>query len=112
MQELCLKSTEGLAKIMTVIVTVFEAAGLTVCEKTETVLLRTPDQAPCTLPLVTEAAGQRHRQTTQFLYLGGLTDASADIIPEIKRRVRLAWACYSGFKREMYDLEAASFALK
>ena len=38
-------SAEGLAKMMTVIVTVFEAAGLTVSEKTETLLLWTPDQA-------------------------------------------------------------------
>ena len=47
----------------------------------------------------------------QFLYLGGLVDASADM-PEMKRRVRLAWACYSRFKRELYDMEAAPFALK
>ena len=107
------KSAEGLAKMMTVIVTVFEAAGLTVSEKkTETMLLRTPDQAPCTSPLAIEAAGQRYRQTTQFLYLGGLIDTSADIMPEIKRRVRLAWACYSRFKRELHDMEAAPFALK
>ena len=67
MQELCLRSAEGLAKIMTVIVTVFEAVGLTVSEiKTETMLPRTPDQAPRTSPLVIEAAGQRHRQTTEF----------------------------------------------
>ena len=113
MQELCLKSAEDLAKMMAVIVTVFEAAGLTVSEKkTETMLLRTPDQAPCTLPLVIEAAGQRYRQTTQFLYLGGLIDARAGIMPEIKRRVRLEWACYSRFKRELYDMEAALFALK
>ena len=72
--------------MMTVIVTVFEAAGLTVSEKTETMLLRTPDQASCTSPLVIEAAGRRYRQTTQFLYLGGLIDASADIMHEIKRR--------------------------
>ena len=50
-----------------VIVKVFEAAGLTVSEKTETMLLRTPDQAFYTSPLVTEAAGQKYRQTTQFL---------------------------------------------
>ena len=73
------KSAEGLAKMMIVVVTVFEAAGLTVSEKTETMLLRTPDQAPRTSPLVIEAAGQRYTQTTQFLYLGGLIDASADI---------------------------------
>ena len=99
--------------MMTVIVTVFDAAGLTVCEKkTETMLLRTPDQAPCTSPLVIEAAGQWYRKTTQFVYLGGLIDASADTMPEIKRRVRLAWACYSRFKWELYDMEAAPSALK
>ena len=32
-------------------------------------------------------------------------------MPEIKRRVRLAWACYSRFKWELYDMEAAPFAL-
>ena len=48
-------SAEGLAKMMTVIVTVFVAAGLTVSEKTETMLLRTPDHAPCSSPLVIEA---------------------------------------------------------
>ena len=60
------KSAQSLAKMTTVIVTDFEAAGLTVSDKTETMLLRTPDQAPCTSPLVIEAAGQRYRQTTQF----------------------------------------------
>ena len=55
------KSAEGLAKMMTVIVTVFEAAGLTVSEKAETMLLRTPDQVPCTSPLVIEAGGQSCR---------------------------------------------------
>ena len=53
------KSAEGLAKVMTVVVTVFEAVGLRVSEKKiETMLLRTPDQAPCTSALVIEAAGQ------------------------------------------------------
>ena len=70
-------SAEGLAK-MTVIVTIFETAGLTASEKkTETMLLRTPDEAPCTSPLVIEAAGQRYGQKTQFLYLGGLIDKTA-----------------------------------
>ena len=39
-------------------------------------------------------------------------DASADIMPENKRRVRLARAWYSRFKRELYDMEAAPFARK
>ena len=33
-------------------------------------------------------------------------------MPEIKRRVRLAWACYSRFNRELYDTEVAPFTLK
>ena len=52
------RSAEGLAKMMTVIVTVFEAAGLTVSEKT---LLRTPGQTSLAPSLVIEAAGQRYR---------------------------------------------------
>ena len=64
-------------------------------------LLRTPYQAPYASPLVIKAAGQRYGQTTQFLHLGGLVHAIADIMPEIKRWVRLAWACYSRFKRKL-----------
>ena len=75
-------------------------------------LLRTPYQAPYASPLVIKAAGQRYGQTTQFLHLGGLVHAIADIMPEIKRWVRLAWACYSRFEREMHDMEATPFALK
>ena len=64
------KTAEGLARMMTVIVTIFEAAGLRVSEKTETMLLRTPDQAPCTSPLVIEAAGQWYKKITQFFASG------------------------------------------
>ena len=54
------KSAEGLSKMMTVIVTGFGAAGLTVWEKkTDTVLLQTPDQTTLAQPLVIEAAGQK-----------------------------------------------------
>ena len=106
-------SAEGLAKMMTVIVTVFEAAGLTVSEKkTETMPLRTPNKAIWILSLVIDAGGQRYMQTMQFLYLGGLVDASADIMLEMKRRIRLAWECCNRFKRELYDMEDAPFTLK
>ena len=33
-------------------------------------------------------------------------------MPEIQRRVRLAWVCYKRFKRELYDIEAAPLTLK
>ena len=67
------KSAGGLAKMMTVIVTVFEAAGIMVSEtKTETMLPQTPDQTTLAPPLVMEAAGQRYKQTTQLLYPSGI----------------------------------------
>lgn len=60
------KSAEALAEMMTMIVTVFEAAGFTVSEKkTEMVLPGSPDQTPPATPLIIEAAGQMYRQTTQ-----------------------------------------------
>ena len=33
-------------------------------------------------------------------------------MPEIKRRILLAWACYNRFKRELYDMGDAPFTLK
>ena len=51
-------------------------------------------------------------QTVQFLYLDDVIDANADIMPETKRRIRLAWAYYDRFKRELYDMEDAPFMLK
>ena len=107
---LCLESAEGLAKIMTVIVTVFEAAGLTVSKKkTETTLQRTLGQVLPTSPLAVESVGKRYMQTIQFMSLGGLIDSRADIMPEIERRIRLAWACYDRFKRELYGMKDAPF---
>ena len=73
------KSAEGLAKMMAVIVTVFEAAGFTLSEKKKkTMLLRALNQVLPTSPLAVEAAGQRYIQAMLFLYLGGLIDANAD----------------------------------
>ena len=61
------KSAEGLGKMMAVIMTIFEAAGLTVPEKkTETMLLRTPNQAIRTSPLVAEAAESSHGRGYTF----------------------------------------------
>jgi hypothetical protein len=107
------RSAEGLSKMMTVIVTVFEAVGLTVSErKTETMLLRTPGQTSLAPPLVIEAAGQRYRQTNQFLYLGGVIHENADLSFEIERRIRLMWACFKRFGPELYDRTNAPLSLK
>ena len=67
------KPAEGLAEMITVIVTVFEAAGLKVSgKKTETMLIQTPDQTTLAPLLVIKAASQSYKQTTQLLYLGGI----------------------------------------
>ena len=107
------RSAEGLDKMMTVIVTVFEAAGVTVSKrKTETILLRTPDQTSLAPPLVIEATGQRYRQTNQFLYLGSVIHKSADLSFEVERRIRLMWACFKQFGPELYDRTTAPHSLK
>ena len=107
------RSAGGLAKMMTVIVTVFEVAGLTVSEKkTETMLLRTPRQTSLAPPLVIEAAGQRYTQTNQFLYLGGVIHESTDLWFEIKRRIRLIWTCFKRFGPVLYDRTTAPLSLK
>ena len=54
------KSAEMLAKMVTMIVTVFEAAGLTVSEVKKRKKLITPDQTTLAPPLIIEAAGQRY----------------------------------------------------
>ena len=107
------RSAEGLANMMTVIVTVFEAAGLTVLErKTETMLLRTPGQTSLAPPLVIEGAGQRYRQTNQLYYLGGVIRESAGLSFEIERRIRLMWACFKRIGPEFYDRTTAPLSLK
>ena len=45
-------------------------------------------------------------------YLGGHVNAGVKIMAKIKRRFRLAWACYKQLKWELYDTEAAPFTLK
>lgn len=67
------KSPEGLVKVVTVIGTVLEAAGLTSSKKkAETMLVRTPhtESQQDSLLIVAEAAEQRYKQTNQFICFG------------------------------------------
>ena len=48
----------------------------------------------------------------QCLFMGGLVIAGADIMPEITRWIRLAWACYKRFKWELCEKEEAPITLK
>ena len=66
MQPIASKSVEGLEQIFTVSVYVFEAAILAVSKKMETTPMQTRNQTSIT-SVVTEAAGQRFKQTVQKL---------------------------------------------
>ena len=96
MQALFIVSTsvDGVAKMMTVTVIVFEAAGFKVSEKkTETMQLRTLNQAPLTSALVIELRDRDiDKQCRLCTYLGCLFIANADTInrPDICRWIRLA----------------------
>lgn len=63
------------------------------------------DQAPRTSPFVIEATYKMYRQVVQVVYL-------VAVMPGIKRRMRLAWASYTRFKRELYDVANTPFSLE
>ena len=103
------RSPAGLARMITVIVKVFGAFGLTMSErKTETLLMRAPEkvQQPGETPtpslpaLEIIAAGQKYHQVHQFVYLGGLTTEDAEITRDINRRTKIAWGCFRKFSTE------------
>ena len=111
-------SQEGLTRMMTIIVEVVGAFGLTVSEKkTETLLMRAPEKqskkgrSPLP-PLVIEAAGEKYAQTAQFRYLGGLVNQDGELTQEINHRSRAAWACIRRFSRELFDRPRAPWRLK
>ena len=112
------RSQEGLTRMMTNIVGVFGAFGLTVSKKkTETLLMRAPEKQPkkgrsSPPPLVIEAAGQKYAQTAQFRYFGGLVNEDGDLTQEINHRSRAAWACIRRFSRELFDRPKAPWRLK
>ena len=103
------RSQEGLKRMMTTIVEVFGAFGLTMSEKkTETLLMRAPEKQPKKggsppPPLFIEAAGQKYAQTAQLRYLGGLVNEDGELTQEINHRSRAAWACIRRLSRELFD---------
>ena len=59
-----------------------------------------------------ETAGQRYKQTTEFVYLGGAISESADLDIEIKRRIGAAWASVRKYSSQLYDRRNARLSLK
>ena len=112
------RSQERLTGMMTIIVEVFGAFGLTVSEKkTETLSMRAPEkqskkEGSPPPPLIIEAAGQKYAQTAQFRYLGGLVNEDGELTQEINHRSRAAWACIRRFSQELFDRPRAPWRLK
>ena len=93
---------------MTAIVNVFGAAGLTVSRRTHAAT-GTGSDIPYLAVLHQIIRPQRDSAS---LYLGGLANEAANILPEKKRQVRRMWACLNQFKWELNDMETAPFTRK
>ena len=105
-------SPRGLTRMMGVIVVACQELGLTVSEKkTEAMHLWShPHTASNTLRI--EAAGQRYKQTTEVVYLGGGISESTDLDIEMKRRIGAAWASVRKCSSQLYDRRNARLSLK
>ena len=100
-------SPRGLTRMMGVIVVACQKFGLTVSEKkTEAMhLWSQPHRASNALRI--EAAGQRYKPTTEFVYLGGAISES-----EIKRRIGAPWASVRKYSSQVYARRNARLSLK
>ena len=86
-----LLSSEGLEKMLTMLVTACAAFVLTVSQgKTEIMCLQT--QGVDKVSFTSNAAGQVYKQTIEFVYMGRATTADRDLSTEIWRRLQRAWA--------------------
>ena len=101
-----------LTRMMGVIVVACQKFGLTVSEKkTEAMHLWShPNTASNALRI--EAAGQRYRHTTEFVYLGSAISESANLDTKIKRRIGTAWASVRKYSSQLYDRRNARPSLK
>ena len=105
-------SPRGLTRMMGFIVATCQEFRLTMSEKkTEAMHLWShPHTASNALRI--EAAGQRYKQTTEFVYLGDAISESADLDIEIKRRIGAAWASVRKYSSQLYDRRNARLSLK
>ena len=59
-----------------------------------------------------EAAGQRYKQTTEFVYLSGAISESPDLDTEIKHRIYAAWVRVRRYRSQLYDRRTVRLSLK
>ena len=96
------RSSEGLERMMAVIVTACSSFRLTVSEA-KTVIMCMQTEGGGKVSFTINAAGQVYKQTIEFVYLGGAITADRERCIEITRRLQRAWACFQRYKMESYD---------
>ena len=85
------RSSRGLEKMMTVIVTACSSFGLTVSEaKPDIMCLETKGVGKVSFTI----NSQVYKQTVQFVYLGGVITPARDCSMKITRRLQRAWAYF------------------
>ena len=105
-------SPRGLTRMMGVIVVTCQEFGLTVSEKKTEAMHPWSHPHTASNALRIEAAGQRYKQTTEFVYLGGAISESADLDIEIKRHIGAAWGSVRKCSSQLYDRRNARLSLK
>ena len=104
-------SSEGLERMIRVVVTTCSSFGLTVSEaKTKIMCMQTKGGGKVSFTI--NAAGQAYQQTIEFVHLGGGISADRDLSIEITRRLQRAWACFQWYKMEIYDCPSVLLRLK
>ena len=105
-------SPRGLTRIMGVIVVACQEFGLTVSYKKSEAMHLWSHPHTVSNALRIEAVGQRYKQTTELVYLGGAISENADLDIEIKRRIGAAWASVRIYSSQLYDRRNARLSLK
>ena len=108
---------EGLAKMMTVIPSVFEAAGLTVSEnKTDTMFLLTPDRTDNPHPSARHRSSRvclyGDRQPSSYTHAASSTKTPTSLSKSTDGSVCLMRACLERFGPELSDEPTAALSLK
>ena len=96
------RSSRGFELMMTVLVDVFGAFGLTISEnKTETMCVPTP-YTPAT-SIVFNRSGVQYSQTISFVYLGCAVTESSNPSLKVYRHICAGLMSFSRYRRELYD---------
>ena len=105
-----LRSPQGFAKMMEVIVQVCRAFALTASAKKTETMCMPPLRTPWTMARV-EAAGQTYKQVQSSTYLGGAVTETSDMSVEIARRTRAYWMRIRRYLYELYDQPKVALSL-